>query len=72
MVLDVLAEPGVLLPVARKDGDEPALPVGDMVKVGAGAQLAVRHVEEVRAPGQLAEGLPGLDVGGVVVGVSIA
>ena len=48
VVLDVIAEPGVLLPAAGEDGDEPAVAAGDRVKVGAGAQLAVPPVDRTR------------------------
>jgi len=72
VVLDVAPEPGVLLAAAGEDGDEPSFAVGDVVHVRPGAEFAIRYVHEVGAPRQPAEGFPGLDVGGVVVGVSIA
>lgn len=37
MILDVVAEPGILLAVARQHGNESALLVSDVVEVGAGA-----------------------------------
>ncbi|OIQ75302.1 hypothetical protein GALL_430300 [mine drainage metagenome] len=72
VVLDVASEPGVLLPVAGENRDETPFAAGDVVQIGPVAELAIRHIQEVGAPRQLAEGLPCLDVGGVVVRVPIA
>ena len=42
----------------------------DVGHVLGGGQLAIRDVEEIRSPGQLAEQVPGLAVGAVVGGVA--
>ena len=67
---DRRAEGGVLAAGARQDGEEPAAVLMDVGHVLGGGELAVGDVEEVAAAGQLAEDVPGLDMGAVVGGVA--
>src|SRR5439155_14271190 len=64
------AEGRVLATGAWQDGEEPAAVVMDVGHVLSGGELAVGDVEEVAAAGQLAEDLPGADMGAVVGGVA--
>ena len=64
------AEGGVFTSGAGEHAEEPsAMPV-DVGHVLGGGQLAIRDVEEVVSPGQLAEQVPGGDVGAVIGGVA--
>ena len=60
------AEGGVFAAGPRQHGDEAALALVEVGHVLAGGQLAVGHVEEVAAAGQLAEQIPGVAMGLVV------
>jgi hypothetical protein len=44
---------------------------GDMGQILVGTKLAIGHIEEVGAAGELAEALPGADVGRIVGGVPV-
>ncbi len=68
MVLDPGPEEGVLLACPGEHGDEPPAVSGDVGHRLTVGELGVGHVEEVGPPEQLDEGVPGGDVGGVVVG----
>ena len=61
-----LTEGEVLGPTAGQHGHEPATPGGDVAEILAAGQLAVGHVEEVRAADQVVQQVPGSDVGAVV------
>ena len=56
---------------ARQHGDEPAAAAVDVAHRLLRGGLAVRHIQEVAAPGQLAQRIPGRDVGRVVIGVAV-
>ena len=64
------AEGGVLAPGAGEHGEEPAAVLVDVGHVLGGGELAVGDVEEVAAPGEFAEEVPGLAVRAVVGGVA--
>ncbi len=70
-LLDPPAELHVLLARSWQHGDESAAEVVDRLHVIEGAELRVGHVEEIRTAVQVPESLPGLHVGGRVVGVSV-
>ncbi len=63
-------EGGVFTAGAGNQGDEPAAALVDIRHVLGSGQLAVGDVEEVVSPGQLAQQVPGGDVGAVVGGVA--
>ena len=65
-----LAQLAVLATSARQHGHEPPAGLVDVAHLLARAQLAVGDVEEVRAAGQRAQLVPGVDVRLVVVGVA--
>ena len=69
--LNPFAELCVLPPVARHHGDEASARALDVIHVLARAQFAVGNVEEVGAPGDGAQRIPGLDVGARVVDVAV-
>jgi hypothetical protein len=56
---------------AGQHGDEPAAVGVDVRHRFGGGQLAVGDVEEIGCPGQRDQGVPGRDVGGVVIGVPV-
>ena len=63
---EAVAKGDVLTSSARQHRHEPAVAGGDVAEVLAAGQLAVGHVEEVGVADQLAEQVPGADVGPVV------
>src|ERR1700723_1754918 len=62
---------GVLAPGGRDHGHEATAMAGDMGQVLVGAKLAIGYIEEVGAAGELAQALPGADVGRIVGGVPV-
>jgi hypothetical protein len=64
------AEGGIFTSGAGKHAEEPAAMLVDVGHVLGSGQLAIRDVEEVVSPGQLAEQVPGGDMGPVVGGVA--
>ncbi len=65
-----MPERGVFLAGAGHHGDEPAATAGDVRHRLAGAQLAVRDVEEINPAGQCDKAVPGRDVRRVIDGVA--
>jgi len=66
-----LAQVAVLAAAAGQHCHEPAAVAIDVGHLLARAQLAVRDVEEVRAPDQLMQPIPRGDVRLVIVGVAV-
>jgi len=69
--LQVLAERAVLSAGPGHDGDEPATTAVEVAHRGPGAQLGVRHVEEVGPAQQPDQAVPGRHVGRVIDGVAV-
>jgi hypothetical protein len=69
--LDPFPEIGVLGAGARQDGDEASLLAVDVIHGLRDAKLGIGHIEEVRPPGDLPQGFPGLDMRAHVAGVSV-
>src|SRR5205807_2158227 len=67
---DPHAEGGIFTSGAGKHAEEPAAMLVDVGHVLGGGQLAIRDVEEIASPGQLAKQVPGGAVGAVVGGVA--
>lgn len=66
-----VAQVAVLAAAAGQHRHESAAVAIDVGHLLAGAQLAVRDIEEVRAPGQRMQPIPGGDVRLVIVGVAV-
>jgi len=71
VVADPVTELAVFLAGAGQHGDKAAAVAGDVVHGRPVGELAVRDIEEVGAPDQGPELIPGRDVGAVIVGVCV-
>jgi hypothetical protein len=61
----------VLAPGGRDHGHEATAMGGDIGQVLVGAKLAIGHIEAFGTAGELAQALPGADVGRIVGGVPV-
>jgi hypothetical protein len=71
VVLEVVAEEGVLGACPGHDGQETSLTVGNVAHVVPRAELAVGHVEEVGVAEDAAQEVPGVGMHLVVAGVAV-
>ena len=71
MRLYPFSEVGVLSTGAWQDGDEASLLAVNVIHVVRCAELGICHIEEVRSPGNLPQGFPGLDMRVRIAGVSV-